>query len=202
MLSAPLFSASRCRLASVSRAFFSFSRVNIVGSRRKLHVDRAPTPSKVIILPGGLVSPLAYAPLARTMAQKGYSSFVVRFDFDLGERQIPYCYIITYYVRWHNKRYDSSKVYFIPGTCFKKWVTATFLRNTGGPRSRATFDFRPYFFLYPFFFYFFRLISPELTVFAGKPGFRFRTNKQEQTRTQKPCLPTSIGLFKEKSECT
>ncbi|CAM9500439.1 unnamed protein product [Ascophyllum nodosum] len=37
----------------------------------------------VIILPGGLVSPLAYAPLARTMAQKGYSSFVVRFDFDL-----------------------------------------------------------------------------------------------------------------------
>ncbi|CAM9500367.1 unnamed protein product [Ascophyllum nodosum] len=30
----------------------------------------------VIILPGALVSPLAYAPLARTMAQKGYSSFV------------------------------------------------------------------------------------------------------------------------------
>ncbi|CAM9500507.1 unnamed protein product [Ascophyllum nodosum] len=43
--------------------------------------ERAPV--GVIILPGGLVSPLAYAPLARTMAQKGYSSFVVRFDFDL-----------------------------------------------------------------------------------------------------------------------
>ena len=56
---------------------------------------RPRTPSKVIILPGGLVSPLAYAPLARTMAQKGYSSFVVRFDFDLGERHFPY---IHYYI--------------------------------------------------------------------------------------------------------
>eukprot|EP00752_Nemacystus_decipiens_P003850 g3542.t1 len=37
----------------------------------------------VVILPGALVPPLAYAPLARTLARKGYPSYVVRFDFDL-----------------------------------------------------------------------------------------------------------------------
>lgn len=41
--------------------------------------------SQVVILPGALVPPLAYAPLARTMAQKGHPSYVVRFDFDLGK---------------------------------------------------------------------------------------------------------------------
>ncbi|CAM9223043.1 unnamed protein product [Scytosiphon promiscuus] len=37
----------------------------------------------VVILPGALVSPTAYAPLARSMAQRGHPSFIVRFDFDL-----------------------------------------------------------------------------------------------------------------------
>lgn len=40
--------------------------------------------SQVIILPGAMVPPLAYAPLARTLAQKGHTSYVVRFDFGLG----------------------------------------------------------------------------------------------------------------------
>eukprot|EP00752_Nemacystus_decipiens_P003849 g3541.t1 len=37
----------------------------------------------VVILPGMFVPPLAYAPLARTLARKGHPSYVVRFDFDL-----------------------------------------------------------------------------------------------------------------------
>ncbi|CAN0344506.1 unnamed protein product [Laminaria digitata] len=37
----------------------------------------------VIVLPGALVSPLAYAPLARTMARSGHPSFILPFDFNL-----------------------------------------------------------------------------------------------------------------------
>ena len=40
---------------------------------------------KVVILSGMFIPPLAYAPLARNMAQKGHPSFIVRFDFDLGK---------------------------------------------------------------------------------------------------------------------
>ncbi|CAM9173446.1 unnamed protein product [Hapterophycus canaliculatus] len=37
----------------------------------------------VIIVPGALVSPFAYSILARSLAQRGYPSFVVRLPFDL-----------------------------------------------------------------------------------------------------------------------
>ncbi|CAN0090721.1 unnamed protein product [Scytosiphon promiscuus] len=37
----------------------------------------------VIIIPGALVSPFAYSILARSLAQRGYPSFVVRLPFDL-----------------------------------------------------------------------------------------------------------------------
>ncbi|CAM9222912.1 unnamed protein product [Scytosiphon promiscuus] len=37
----------------------------------------------IIILPGALIPPTAYAPLARSMAQRGHPTFIVRFDFNL-----------------------------------------------------------------------------------------------------------------------
>ncbi|CAM9514638.1 unnamed protein product [Ectocarpus sp. 13 AM-2016] len=37
----------------------------------------------VVIFPGALVPPSAYAPLARTMARKGYPSYILRFEFNL-----------------------------------------------------------------------------------------------------------------------
>lgn len=40
---------------------------------------------QVVIFPGALVPPSAYAPLARTMARKGYPSYILRFEFNLGE---------------------------------------------------------------------------------------------------------------------
>ncbi len=40
---------------------------------------------QVVFLPGALIQPTAYAPLARTMARRGYPSYVARFEFNLGE---------------------------------------------------------------------------------------------------------------------
>ena len=41
--------------------------------------------SQMVILPGAFIPPLAYAPLARTMARKGHPSYIVRFDYNLGK---------------------------------------------------------------------------------------------------------------------
>ncbi|CAN0516739.1 unnamed protein product [Ectocarpus sp. 12 AP-2014] len=40
----------------------------------------------VVIFPGALVPPSAYAPLARTMARKGYPSYILRFEFNLATK--------------------------------------------------------------------------------------------------------------------
>lgn len=45
-------------------------------------------PKQVIIIPAALVSPFAYSILARSLAQRGYPSFVVRLPFNLGIRDV------------------------------------------------------------------------------------------------------------------
>lgn len=46
--------------------------------------------TQVIIIPGALISPFAYSIMARSLAQRGYPSFVVRLPFDLGAKSDSY----------------------------------------------------------------------------------------------------------------
>lgn len=49
-----------------------------------LLLNRCRRDPQVIIIPGALVSPFAYSILARSLAQRGYPSFILRLPFDLG----------------------------------------------------------------------------------------------------------------------